>query len=83
MKLIKRNKRAVAKVEASFSPRNKQKYTKLFFDSLVFDERFDEVVVDDERYFSPLIIVDVRAQTRSIIMTQSVRKNLNMVSGVI
>jgi len=83
MRLSQRKKRAVALVHVRFDIRNKNKFSKLYFHSLVFDEKFKDIVVDDERYFKPLIIVNVRSQKKSVVITKTLCKNLNMVSGVI
>jgi hypothetical protein len=80
--LTQRKKRAVALVHVRFDTRNKHKFAKLYFHSLIFDEKFKDVIVDDERYFKPLIIVNMRAQKKSVIITKTLCKNLNMVSGV-
>ena len=83
MTISQNKKRSVVSVHAIIDSKNKRKYSKLIFDSIVYDKKFKDIVVDDEIYFKPLIIVDIRTQRKSVILTKSVYKNLNMVSGVI
>ena len=83
MKLIDKNKRAVVLASVDFDTRNSQKYSKLSFISQVFDEKFRDVVVDEELYFRPLIVVNIRSPKKSKIVSRAVYKNLNRVSGAI
>lgn len=83
IKSINKKKRTVALVDVVLDKRLKQKYSKIYFDKLVFDESFRNIVIDEERYFKPLVIISVRRQSRSVITTKTVYKNLNMLSGVL
>jgi hypothetical protein len=80
---IERKKRSVVLVNVDFDKRNKKKYSKLHFVSLIYDESFRKIVSDDELYFRPIVIVNIRAQKRTVVLDRTLCNNLNMLSGVI
>ena len=80
---IERKKRTAVLTRVTFDKRNKKRYSKLVFDSIIYDESFRNIVVDSEAYFRPIVIVDIRAQKRTVVLEKTLSNNLNMLSGVI
>jgi hypothetical protein len=81
--IIKKKKRLVANVQVDFDKRNSKKYSKLNFVRFLSDEKFKDIVVDDELFFSPIQIFSIGSKKSRLYYLVEENKNLNTITGAI
>tara|TARA_A100001011_G_scaffold326361_1_gene349841 strand:+ start:499 stop:1344 length:846 start_codon:yes stop_codon:yes gene_type:complete len=83
MSILRKKKRLVAQVHVDFDKRSSKKFSKINFIKFLRDEKFKDIVIDDELFFSPIQIFTIGAKSRKLYYLVEDNKNLNTVTGAI
>ena len=81
--ILNKKKRLIAQVRVSFDKRNSKKFSKLNFVRFLSDEKFKDIVIDDELFFSPIQIFSIGPKSSKFYYLVEENKNLNTLSGAI
>jgi hypothetical protein len=81
--ILNKQKRLIAQVRVSFDKRNSKKFSKLSFVRFLSDEKFKDIVIDDELFFSPIQIFSIGPKSSKFYYLVEENKNLNTLTGAI